>query len=82
MANSFQALRRTFERRLAAMDEREAVLLSEAEEDAPDDETAEVLDADELERLAHASLRAELGRRCGRYCAGRGRSEAPDGVLS
>ena len=59
VASSFHALRRTFERRLAAMDEREAVLLSEAEEDAPDDETTEVLDADELERLARASLRAD-----------------------
>ena len=59
VASSFQALRHTFERRLAAMDERDAVLLSEAEEDAPDDETAEALDADELERLAHAALRAD-----------------------
>ena len=59
VASSFHALRRTFERRLAAMDEREAVLLSEAEEDAPDDETTEVLDADELERLARAALRAD-----------------------
>ena len=59
VASSFHALRRTFERRLAAMDEREAVLLSEAEEDAPDDETAEVPDADELERLARAALRAD-----------------------
>ena len=59
VASSFHALRRTFERRLAAMDEREAVLLPEAEEDAPDDETTEVLDADELERLARAALRAD-----------------------
>ena len=68
VASSFHALRRTFERRLAAMDEREAVLLSEAagakallapEEDAPDDDTDELPDADELERLAQKALRAD-----------------------
>ena len=64
VASSFHALRRTFERRLAAMDEREAALLADAEEDAPDDETGGVLgdeppDADELERLARAALRAD-----------------------
>ena len=59
VASSFHALRRTFQRRLAAMDEREAVLLAEAEEDAPDDETSEQFDADELERLARAALRAD-----------------------
>ena len=59
VASSFHALRRTFERRVAAMDEREAALLVEGEEDAPDDETGEQLDADELERLARAALRAD-----------------------
>ena len=59
VASSFHALRRTFGRRLAAMDEREAVLLAEAEEDAPDDETGELFDADELERLAREALRAD-----------------------
>ena len=59
VASSFHALRRTFERRLAAMDEREAALLAEAEEDAPDDETGDQPDADELERLARAALRAD-----------------------
>ena len=64
VASSFHALRRTFERRLAAMDEREAALLADAEEDAPDDEAGGLLgddppDADELERLARAALRAD-----------------------
>ena len=59
VASSFHALRRTFERRLAAMDERGAALLANAEEDAPDDETGELPDADELERLARDALRAD-----------------------
>ena len=62
MASSFHALRRTFERRLAAMDERRGALLA-ADEDAPDDETGGLLggelpDPDELERLARSALRA------------------------
>ena len=59
VASSFHALRCTFERRLAAMEEREAALLAETEEDAPDDETGEQFDAEELERLARESLRAD-----------------------
>ena len=62
VASSFQALRRTFERRLAAMDRREATLLEHAEEDAPDDDAGdswEVDDTDELERLARNALVAD-----------------------
>ena len=62
VASSFQALRRTFERRLAGMDERQAALLEHAEEDAPDDETGELLETDEteeLERLARKALAAD-----------------------
>ena len=59
VASSFQALRRTFERRLAAMDQREAALLEYAEEDAPDDELADVDESDELERLARDALVAD-----------------------
>ena len=68
VASSFHALRRTFERRLAVMDEQEAARRAGAaganglltpEEDAPEDETDEQLDADELERMAHAALRAD-----------------------
>ena len=59
VASSFHALRRTFERRLAAMEEQAPDLLAEAEEDAPDDETGEQLDADELERLARDALRVD-----------------------
>ena len=62
VASSFQALRRTFERRLAGMDERQAALLEHAEEDAPDDETGELLETDEaeeLERLARRALAAD-----------------------
>ena len=61
VASSFHALRRTFERRLAAMDEREAALfeLADIDEDAPDDEIGELLDADELESLARDALVAD-----------------------
>ena len=59
VASSFQALRRTFERRLAAMDQREAALLEYAEEDAPDDELADVDESDDLERLARDALVAD-----------------------
>ena len=62
VASSFQALRRTFERRLQAMDGRQIALLEHAEEDAPDDETGELLETDEaeeLERLARDALAAD-----------------------
>ena len=59
VASSFHALKRTFERRLQAMEERQATLLAGAEEDAPDDETLEPLDADELEQLARQALLAD-----------------------
>ena len=59
VASSFQALRRTFERRLAAMDQREAALLEYAEEDAPDDELADIDESDDLERLAREALVAD-----------------------
>ena len=59
VASSFQALRRTFERRLAAMDQREAALLEYAEEDAPDDELADIDESDDLEHLAREALVAD-----------------------
>ena len=62
VASSFHALRRTFERRLEGLRQRDAALLEYAEEDLPDDETGElweVEDADELERLARDALAAD-----------------------
>ena len=61
VASSFHALRRTFERRLAAMDGREAALLelADIDEDAPDDEIDDLLDVDEIERLARDALVAD-----------------------
>ena len=59
VASSFHALAGTFERRLAAMDERDGGLLADGEEDAPDDEIGELPDADQLERWAQIALRAD-----------------------
>ena len=61
VASSFHALRRTFEKRLAAMDSREAALaeLADLDEDAPDDETGDLLDVDELAKLARDALVAD-----------------------
>ena len=81
VASSFHALRRTFERRLAAMEEREAELLAEAEEDAPDDETEEQFDADELARMARESLRAEERSQIARLLE-RTRALPPDSKLA
>ena len=81
VASSFHALRRTFERRLAAMEEREANLLVEAEEDAPDDETGDQLDADELERLARDALRADEQAQLARLLE-RTRALPPDSKLA
>ena len=59
VASSFHALRRTFERRLAGLDGRRAALLEHAEEDAPDDELADIDESAELERLARDALAAD-----------------------
>ena len=56
VASSFQALRRTFERRLAGLGGRQAALLEHAEEDAPDDELSDIDSAEEVERLARDAL--------------------------
>ena len=59
IASSFQALRRTFERRLAGLEGRRAALLEDAEEDAPDDELSDIDNAEEVERLSRAALVAD-----------------------
>jgi len=59
VASSFHALRRTFERRLAALEGQRAALLEHAEEDAPEDELSDLNEADELERLARDALVAD-----------------------
>ena len=81
VASSFAALRRTFEKRLAAMAQRDAELLN-AEEDAPDDETLdEQPDADELETQLRNALTADEREQITELLE-RARSLPPDSKLA
>ena len=81
VASSFAALRRTFEKRLAAMAQKDAELLN-AEEDAPDDETLdEQPDADELEAQLRNALAADEREQITELLE-RARSLPPDSKLA
>ena len=81
VASSFAALRRTFEKRLAAMAQTDAALLN-ADEDAPDDETLdEQPDADELEAQLRSALAAAEREQIAELLD-RARSLPPDSKLT
>ena len=83
VASSFHALRRTFERRLAGFEERQATLPERTEEDALDDvaEQWEADEADELERLARDALAADERSQIARLLE-RARALPPDSKLA